>query len=105
MPTLLFCEDKPALFLCCHLSFNSAIFFHSRDNVLHTSVVEEENRWNTQESAALSGLAEELARPNRGIATQTIWYRLRNQHNVFTGSQLVSWLLSRGKAATRYIVK
>ncbi|XP_067015555.2 1-phosphatidylinositol 3-phosphate 5-kinase [Anabrus simplex] len=54
-----------------------------------------------QKSASLRALFEDLCRPNSGINLQTHRYRLRNYQGCFLGSELVDWLLSQSRAATR----
>ncbi|CAG5098005.1 Similar to fab1: Putative 1-phosphatidylinositol 3-phosphate 5-kinase (Drosophila melanogaster) [Cotesia congregata] len=52
-------------------------------------------------SASLRIICEELFRSSKSIPLQTHRVRLKNFYNCFTGNELVNWMISQNKAATR----
>ncbi|KAG8034945.1 hypothetical protein G9C98_008021, partial [Cotesia typhae] len=52
-------------------------------------------------SASLRIICEELFRSNKSIPLQTHRVRLKNFYSCFTGNELVNWMISQNKAATR----
>ncbi|KAK0158635.1 hypothetical protein PV328_009612 [Microctonus aethiopoides] len=54
-----------------------------------------------QNSASLRMICEELFRSSQAILLQTHRIRLKSYYNCFTGSELVNWMISQNKAATR----
>ncbi|XP_008558177.1 1-phosphatidylinositol 3-phosphate 5-kinase isoform X2 [Microplitis demolitor] len=52
-------------------------------------------------SASLRIICQELFRSNKSIPLETHRVRLKNYYNCFTGNQLVNWMISQNKAATR----
>ncbi|XP_011310721.1 putative 1-phosphatidylinositol 3-phosphate 5-kinase [Fopius arisanus] len=54
-----------------------------------------------QNSASLRMIWEELFNSSQAIPLQTHWVRLKNYYNCFTGVELVNWMISQNKAATR----
>ncbi|XP_015119945.1 1-phosphatidylinositol 3-phosphate 5-kinase [Diachasma alloeum] len=54
-----------------------------------------------QNSASLRMIWEELFNSSQAILLQTHWVRLKTYYNCFTGVELVNWMISQNKAATR----
>lgn len=54
-----------------------------------------------QNSASLRMIYEELFRSSQAIALQTHRVRLKSYYNCFTGNELVNWMITQNKAATR----
>lgn len=54
-------------------------------------------------SASLRVICDELFRSDRAIPLQTHRIRLKSYHDCFLASELVDWMIARGKAATRCV--
>ncbi|XP_034244231.1 1-phosphatidylinositol 3-phosphate 5-kinase isoform X2 [Thrips palmi] len=70
-------------------------FALGRDHPVSKMLPEDNRTW------FLYALCQQLAHPSKGLLMQTVRIRLRVHQDVFTGSQLVDWLIEHGKAGDR----
>lgn len=71
--------------------------FCPRDHPVSKMLPDDSRSW------FLYALCQQLAHPSKGLLMQTVRIRLRAYQNVFTGSQLVDWLIQNGKANDRCV--
>lgn len=79
------------------LFFNQFIFIRPSHNYLTS----QERTLALQNSASLRMIYEELFRSNQAIILQTHRIRLNRYYNCFLGNELVNWMITQNKAATR----
>lgn len=69
-----------------------------REHPISKTLPEDNRTW------FLYALCQQLAHPSKGLLMQTVRIRIKVHQNVFTGNQLIDWLIEHGKAGDRCVL-